>query len=64
MASFVNAAEHLGSNWWQPIEAMAAAVIAVGHHVEAVAVFTAADQPGMHRDHLRRRRQAVLRAIP
>ncbi len=48
-------AERLGSRWWRPIEAMATALLEAGNRDAAVAVFAAADQPGMQRDYLRRR---------
>lgn len=56
---FSGAAQRLGSQWWQPIEAMATALLEAGKRDEAVAVFAAADQPGRQRDYLRRRRQAL-----
>jgi hypothetical protein len=52
---YSQAAQRLGSNHWQPIEALAESALAAGRHDVAVDVFRAADQPGMHRDHLRRR---------
>ena len=61
---FVATAERLGSQWWQPIEAMATALIAADHRDEAVAVFAAADQPGMHRGYLSERRSAVCGKRP
>jgi len=56
---FVATAERLGSRWWQPIEAMATALLETGDRPGALAVFAAADQPGWHRDHLQRRCQAL-----
>ncbi len=56
---FVATAERLGSRWWQPIEAMAKALLETGDRPGALAVFAAADQPGWHRDHLQRRCQAL-----
>ena len=56
---FVATAERLGSRWWQPIEAMAKALLETGDRPGALAVFAAADQPGSHRDHLQRRCQAL-----
>lgn len=52
---YSRAAHRLGSNHWQSIEALAESALAAGRHDVAVDVFRAADQPGMHRDHLRRR---------
>jgi hypothetical protein len=54
-ARYSQAAHRLGSNHWQPIEALAESALAAGRHDVAVDVFRAADQPGMHRDNLRRR---------
>jgi len=56
---FVGVAQRLGSQWWQPIVAMATALVEAGKRNEAVAVFAAADQPGRQRDYLRRRSQAL-----
>lgn len=52
---YANAAGRLGSDHWKPIEALAQSAIARGRDELAVDVFRAADQPGMHRDHLRDR---------
>ena len=52
---YSQAAHRLGSNHWQPIETLAESALAAGRHDVAVDVFRAADQPGMHRDHLRLR---------
>ena len=52
---YTAAARRLGSNHWKPIETLAESAIAAGRHDLAVEVFRAADQPGMHRDHLRAR---------
>ncbi|MCC7077102.1 MAG: hypothetical protein IT198_08250 [Acidimicrobiia bacterium] len=52
---YVAAAGRLGSQWWRPIEAMAASQLEVNDNAGAVAVFEAADQPGWHREHLRKR---------
>lgn len=51
----VGVSERLGSRWWRPIEAMATALLEAGKRDAAVAVFAAADQPGMQRDYLRGR---------
>jgi hypothetical protein len=52
---FVETATLLGSSHWRPVDAMARAALEAGDRDLAVAVFAAADQPGWHRDHLRRR---------
>jgi hypothetical protein len=50
---FVDAAAELGARTWIPITAMAEAAMAAGNRPLALAVFAAADQPGLQRDHLR-----------
>lgn len=57
---FTHVAEQLGSDHWQPIVALAEHALASGRCELAAAVFDAADQPGWHRDHLRRRRTQLL----
>ncbi len=52
---YVDAAARLGSNHWQPIEALATSALAGGRRDLAVDVFRAADAPGWHREHLRTR---------
>jgi hypothetical protein len=52
---YASAARHLGSDHWMPIVALAESAAAAGHKELAIEVFRAADQPGMHRDHLRDR---------
>lgn len=52
---YIDAARHLGSDHWLPIVALADSAVAGRHHQLAVDIFRAADQPGMHRDHLRDR---------
>lgn len=52
---YVEAAGRLGSDHWQPIVALAESALAAGRHQLAVEVFRAADQPGLHREHLRQR---------
>ncbi|MGQ0433135.1 MAG: hypothetical protein ACT452_12095 [Microthrixaceae bacterium] len=52
---YADAARRLGSDHWMPIVALAESAVAAGRTELAVDVFTAADQPGMHRDHLRDR---------
>jgi hypothetical protein len=51
---YVMAARRLGSRAWRPIEAMARAQLTAEDRAGAVAVFKAADQPGPHREHLRK----------
>lgn len=51
---FVMAARRLGSRAWRPIEAMARSHLKVKDETGAIAVFRAADQPGFHRDHIRK----------
>jgi hypothetical protein len=52
---YLRAASLLGSRAWRPIEQMPQSLLDAGDHDAAVALFLAADQPGMHQDHLRRR---------
>jgi hypothetical protein len=52
---YIDAARRLGSDHWMPIVALAESALAVQRHQLAAAIFRAADQPGMHRDHLRER---------
>jgi hypothetical protein len=52
---FAAAARRLGSSAWRPIEAMARSHLAVKDRAGAIAVFRAADQPGRHQDHLRKK---------
>ena len=52
---YVEVARRLGSDHWQPIVALAESALTAGRQQLAVEVFYAADQPGMHREHLRRR---------
>jgi len=54
-ARYTEAARRLGSDHWKPIEALAQSATAGGRDELAVDVFRVADQPGMHRDHLRDR---------
>lgn len=51
---YAMAARRLGSRAWRPIEAMARTQLAAKDRAGAIAVFEAADQPGFHRDHLRK----------
>lgn len=52
---YASAAHRLGSDHWMPIVALAESATAAGRAELAIEVFRAADQPGMHRDHLRDR---------
>jgi hypothetical protein len=52
---FVDAAGRLGSDHWMPIVVLAESALAASRHDLAVDVFRAANQPGMHQDHLRQR---------
>ncbi|MBW3605780.1 MAG: hypothetical protein KY460_12910 [Actinobacteria bacterium] len=61
---FVETATLLGSDHWRPVDAMARAALDAGDRDLAVAVFAAADQPGWHRDHLRRRCRDLTGADP
>lgn len=51
---YLMAARRLGSRAWRPVEAMARDQLAADDRAGAVAVFRAADQPGLHREHLQR----------
>lgn len=51
---FTLAARRLGSRAWRPIEAMARSHLAAKDRAGAIAVFAAADQPGFHREHIRK----------
>jgi hypothetical protein len=50
---FVSLAREMGSRAWEPILTMAEAAWKAGKHKVAVAVFSAADQPGFHQEYLR-----------
>lgn len=52
---FLPAAAEMGSRKWRRIEIMAEAALKAGRRDLGLAVFSAADQPGFHRDHLRKR---------
>jgi len=52
---YVDAATRLGSEHWMPIEAMAESAVRSGRRELALEVFRAADRPGFHQEHLRRR---------
>jgi hypothetical protein len=57
---FAEVAGNLGSEYWIPIDRMARKAVEDGRPDVAKAVFDAADRPGPHRDHLRRRRLELL----
>lgn len=57
---FASVAARLGSEHWMPIVGLAEQAVASGRPEVARAVFDAADQPGWHRDHLRRQRTRLL----
>ena len=61
---FVEAAADLGSRAWGPIVAMGEAAMRAGDRALALAVFAAADQPGMQRDYLRKECQRITGAAP
>ena len=52
---YASVAHRLGSEHWMPIVALAESATTAGRKELAIEVFRAADQPGMHRDHLRDR---------
>jgi len=58
-AYYADAAGRLDSDRWKAVEALAESAIAAGRRDLAVDVFRAADQPGMHRDHLHQRCYAL-----
>ena len=52
---YTDVANRLGSDHWMPIVALAESALASGRHELAVDIFHAADRPGMHQNHLRKR---------
>ncbi|MEX1271782.1 MAG: hypothetical protein WEB55_04940 [Acidimicrobiia bacterium] len=60
LEGFTSIAARLGSAHWMPIVGLAERAVACGRSDIAHAVFDAADQPGWHRDYLRRRRTELL----
>lgn len=56
---YVEAATRLGSQHWMPIVAMAESALRSGRRELALEVFRAADRPGSHQEHLRRRCQTL-----
>ena len=61
---FVGLAAQMGSRAWEPILQLAAAAWKAKRRELALAVFTAADQPGFHRDYLRQECQAMTGQLP
>jgi hypothetical protein len=59
---YVDSAARLGSDNWMPIEAMAESALRVHRQDLAIEVFRAADRPGFHQEHLRRRCLALTGA--
>lgn len=59
---YADAARDLGSKHWMPVVALAESALRAHRPDVAAAVFDAADQPGSHREYLRRRRCALLNA--
>jgi hypothetical protein len=60
LTDYAAVARDLGSQHWLPVVALAESALRRGRADIAAAVFDAADQPGAHHDHLRRRRAALL----
>lgn len=56
---YVDAARQLGTDHWQEVEALAESALRSGRPALAVDVFGAADRPGWHQEHLRRRCRAL-----
>lgn len=56
---YVDAARQLGTDHWQEVEALAESALRSGRPALAVDVFRAADRPGWHQEHLRRRCRAL-----
>jgi hypothetical protein len=56
---YPRATGRLGSRAWRPVEQMARSLLDAGDRDAAVELFRAADQPGMHQAHLRRRCQEL-----
>ena len=57
---FVELAREMGSRHWERITTMAESALDAGHHDLAASVFTAADQPGFHRDYVRQQSHRLL----
>lgn len=60
LTDYAAVARDLGSQHWLPVVALAESALHARRPDVAAAVFDAADQPGAHLDHLRRRRAALL----
>jgi hypothetical protein len=60
LTGYAEVAGDLGSAHWMPIIALAESALRSRRPDVAAAVFDAADQPGRHRDHLRKRRTEFL----
>lgn len=60
LTGYATVARDLGSEHWMPVVALAESALGARRPDVAAAVFDAADQPGAHRDYLRRRRAALL----
>lgn len=63
-AIFPALASEMGSRNWRRIEYMAEAALRARKRALAIEVFTAADQPGWHRDHLRKRCKELTGVLP
>jgi hypothetical protein len=62
LSGYAEVARDLGSENWMPVVALAESALRAHRPVVAAAVFDAADQPGFHREYLRRRRRELLNA--
>jgi hypothetical protein len=63
-ALFAALASEMGPRHWRRIERMAEAALRVGKRSLAIEVFAAADQPGWHRDYLRKRCKDLTGVLP
>ena len=61
---FVGAARELGSRAWRPIVEMGEAAMKARDRTLALAVFSAADQPGMQREYLREQCVKITGSVP
>jgi len=62
LSGYAEVARDLGSEHWMPVVALAESALRAHRPDVAAAVFDAADQPGFHREYLRRRRRELLNA--
>lgn len=62
LTRYAEVARDLGAEHWMPVVALAESALRAHRPDVAAAVFDAADQPGAHREHLRRRRNELLNA--